>query len=258
MKKLLESINRNAGRIIRDNFGKVKTGTSKAEKWDLCTKIDLRVEKIIISTLSKKFPSDGILAEENGEVKRGKNGRRWIIDPLDGTLNFVKGVPFFCTMIALEDEGDIIIGSIYDPIHREWFYSEKGKGSVLNGKPIAVSRKGNLKELFGIIGWVPSKKINTDFNKFRTKLERYTVMTKRLGSAGLHLAYTAAGRVDYYLSGNTNPWDVAAGYAIIKGAGGEITDPRGFPLDWHKSKLDVLAANKKLYRKLYKLINKNK
>jgi len=198
-----------ASRILIRDFGEIeKLQVSKKGPSDFVTNSDLKSEKIIIEELSKGRPDYSIISEENGVKKKNDKKNTWIIDPIDGTVNFLHGVPHFATSIALKHENEIVSGLIFDPIKDEMFYAEKNNGAFLNNKRIKVSKKNNLKEcLFATSGTI-ERKIEFSYRKS--------------GSAALDMAYVACGRYDGYFQKNLHLWDIAAGLILVQEAGGLI------------------------------------
>ena len=198
-----------ASKILIRDFGEIeKLQVSKKGPSDFVTNSDLKTEKIIIEELSKGRPDYSIISEENG-VKNNKDSKNtWIIDPIDGTINFLHGVPHFATSIALKHNNEIVSGLIFDPIKDEMFYAEKNNGAYLNNKRIRVSKKNDMKECLFATSGVIEKKIKFSFRK--------------TGSAALDMAYIACGRFDGYFQKNLNLWDIAAGLILVEEAGGII------------------------------------
>ena len=198
-----------ASKILIRDFGEIeKLQVSKKGPSDFVTNSDLRVEKILIDELSKGKPDYSIISEENGVKKNKDIKNTWVIDPIDGTVNFLHGIPHFATSIALKRENEIISGLIFDPIKDEMFYAEKNNGAYLNNKRIRVSKKNNMREcLFATSGKVEGK-MEFSFRKS--------------GSAALDMAYIACGRYDGYYQKNLHLWDIAAGLVIVEEAGGVI------------------------------------
>ena len=198
-----------ASKVLIRDFGEIeKLQVSKKGPSDFVTNSDLKAEKIIIEELSKGRPDYSIVSEENGVIENKDNKNTWVIDPIDGTVNFLHGIPHFATSIALKHENEIISGLIFDPIKDEMFYAEKNNGAYLNNKRIKVSKRNNMQEcLFATSGKVDSK-IEFPYRKS--------------GSAALDMAYIACGRYDGYFQRNLHLWDVAAGLIIVEEAGGVI------------------------------------
>ena len=199
-----------ASKVLIRDFGEVeKLQVSNKGPSDFVTNADIKTEKIIIEELKKAKPNYSILSEEKGE-EINKDSRTWIIDPIDGTINFLHGIPHFAISIALKDDNEIIAGLIYDPIKDEMFYAEKNNGAFFNNQRIRVSKKNNISECLFVTGG----KIETN----------YDFSFRKSGSAALDLAYVAAGRYDGYFQKKLNIWDIAAGIIILKEAGGYINE----------------------------------
>ena len=227
-----------ASKILIRDFGEVeKLQVSKKGPSDFVTNSDLKTEKIIMEELAKGRPDYSIISEENG-VKENKDKKNtWIIDPIDGTVNFLHGVPHFATSIALKHENEIISGLIFDPIKDEMFYAEKNNGAYLNNKRIRVSKKNNIQEcLFATSGKV-DKKIEFSYRKS--------------GSAALDLAYIACGRYDGYFQKNLHLWDIAAGLILVEEAGGVINK---IDLNFRKD-IKIIASSPDINEKLMEKIS---
>ncbi len=227
-----------ASKILIRDFGEIeKLQVSKKGPSDFVTNSDLKTEKIIIEELTKGRPDYSIISEENGEKKNKNSKNTWVIDPIDGTINFLHGIPHFATSIALKHENEIISGLIFDPIKDEMFYAEKNNGAYLNNKRIRVSKKNNMQEcLFATSGTV-EKKIEFSYRKS--------------GSAALDMAYIACGRYDGYFQKNLNLWDIAAGLILVTEAGGVINK---IDLNEHKD-LKIIASSPDINEKLMEKIS---
>ena len=222
--------------LIRD-FGEVeKLQVSVKGPLDFVSNADTKAEKIIIEELSKARKNYSILSEEDGsKIGKDKNNI-WIIDPIDGTTNYLHGVPHFAISIALKSNNEIISGVIYDPIKDEMFYAEKNNGAYYNNQRIRVSKKKKLEDCLFATGGNISEKNKTNTN----------IIIRRTGSAALDMAYVAAGRFDGYFQKNLNIWDIAAGIIIIKEAGGIINE-----IDINQNKnIQVLASSSAINEKL--------
>jgi len=241
--------------LIRD-FGEVeKLQVSLKGPGDFVTASDKKVEKIIISELEKARPNYSILSEEMGEIKNSDQEFRWVIDPIDGTLNFLHGIPHFAISIGLEKNGEIICGTIFDPIKNEMFVGEKGKGSYLNNQRIRVSARSKLKDSVIFTGGpkfssINKEKILDEYVKISSKV---VIPIRKLGSASLDMAYVAAGRCEGFWQRNLNYWDIAAGIIIIKEAGGIITDFKGNN-DYVENK-EVLVTNSGINKEIINLLD---
>jgi myo-inositol-1(or 4)-monophosphatase len=198
----------------------------KGEK-DLVTEVDRRCEELIVGRLRAAFPGHGFLAEEN-RYEEGEFSYRWIIDPLDGTTNYAHGFPWFCVSIALEHEGEVVLGVIYHCMLDELFSAVRGEGAFLNGKPIQVSDHQPLKRSLLATGF-PYDRTRDNENNFQHFVEFQLAAraVRRAGAAALDLAYVAAGRLDGYWEMKLKPWDVAAGTLLVTEAGGRVSNQAG-------------------------------
>ena len=226
-----------ASKILNRDFGEIeKLQISVKGPSDFVSSADTKAEKIIISELTKAKKNYSILSEEGGSKINSDSKNVWIIDPIDGTTNFLHGVPHFAISIALKSDNEIVSGVIYDPIKDEMFYAEKNNGAFFNNKRIKVSKKKNIQScLFGTGG---KEKIETD------------LITRKSGSAALDMAYVAAGRYDGYFQNNLNLWDIAAGIIIVKEAGGTINEINLSEKDNIKIRASSTAINEKMLEKL--------
>jgi len=222
-----------ASKILIRDFGELeKLQVSLKGPSDFVTNSDKKVEKIIIEELTKSRKKFSILSEEIGEIKNSDKDNYWIIDPIDGTTNFLHGIPHFAISIALKTKGEIVSGLIFDPIKNEMFYAEKNCGAYFNNQRIRVSKKKNINEcLFATSG---KDKVENNLN------------IRKSGSAALDIAYVGAGRYDGYFQKNLHIWDIAAGIIILKEAGGKIND-----LDYSSNQvIKVLAGSNSIYEKM--------
>tara|TARA_B100001142_G_scaffold287469_1_gene303052 strand:+ start:903 stop:1643 length:741 start_codon:yes stop_codon:yes gene_type:complete len=200
-----------ASKILIRDFGEIeKLQVSKKGPADFVTNSDLKTEKIIIEELKKAKPNYSIISEENGIEKNKDADNTWIIDPIDGTVNFLHGVPHFAITIAHKKKDEIISGLTFDPIKNELFYAEKNNGAYFNNHRIKVSKKNDLNDCLFITGG----KIKNDYN----------FPYRKSGCAALDMAYVASGRYDGYFQNDLNIWDIAAGILLIKEAGGIINE----------------------------------
>ena len=252
---VLEKICDKVSKIIIRDFGEVeKLQVSKKGPGDFVTKTDKKVEKIIIEELEKARPKYGFIAEESGE-RKNESEFNWVIDPIDGTSNFMHGIPHFAISIALEKNGEVISGIVCDPIKNETFYSEKGRGAYLNNRRIRVSSRKSLDEVIGLYGCPPMIKI--DGNKFFDQIKKASTQIHKLrnyGSAALDFAYVAAGRADFAWYDHLNYWDYAAGKIILLEAGGTITDFAGKSFVKQK---ETFISNSYIHDEVIKILFKN-
>ena len=220
--------------IIRD-FGELENlQVSKKGPKDFVTKTDKRVEKILIEELTKTKKNYSFITEETGKIINKNNNIFWIIDPIDGTTNFLHGIPHFAISIALQVEGEIKVGLIFDPIKNEIFYAEKDCGAFLNNNRMRVSKKSVLDECLFASNTEGLKSIYPKLNLRNT------------GCAALDLAYVGCGRLDGYFHNKINIWDIAAGKIIIEEAGGKVNNINEFKID----KIDIRASNPNIYDKM--------
>lgn len=214
-----------AGEILKNGFGTSYRISSKESKNNLVTEYDHKSEKAIIEIIRSRFPDHKFLAEESGKSgSKEENIVRWVIDPLDGTVNFAHTIPIFSVSIAAELNGEVLVGVIYNPITNEIFSARKGEGAFLNGKPIRVSNVDDMSVSMLVTGFPYNVNINpcNCIDHFVSIIQS-GIPIRRLGSAALDLAYVAAGRFDGFWEVYLKPWDVAAGMLIVQEAGGLVT-----------------------------------
>ncbi len=216
-----------AGVLLRRHLGKLQAGdVSVKKRFDYVTVIDKKSEELIVGTIRSVFPRHKFLAEETHRDDKG--GFRWIIDPLDGTTNYIHSVPLFAISIGLELDGEIVLGVIYDPIYKELFVAEKGRGAALNGKAIHVSEISNPEK--SLLGTGFPFRAQEHLTEYLTSFRRLVAQSsgiRRIGAVALDFAWLAAGRYDGFWETGLAPWDVAAGYLMVKEAGGQMTDFSG-------------------------------
>ena len=228
-----------ASKIIIRDFGEIeKLQVSKKSPTDFVTNTDIKVEKIIIEELKKAKPNFSLLSEEAGEKNNKDSKNTWILDPIDGTVNFLHGIPHFAISIALKSDNEIISGLIFDPIKNEMFFAEKNNGAFFNNHRIRVSKKNDINDCL----FATNDKIITELD----------FPNRKSGCAALDMAYVAAGRYDGYFQKNLNLWDIAAGIILVKEAGGIINE-----IDLNKTNnIKVIATssniNTKFQEKLVK------
>ncbi len=215
---------RSAGQLLLEKFDRGIAVRKKGDI-DLVTEADLASEALIIERIKSYYPKHSILAEESGNavVIGGENTWKWIIDPLDGTTNFAHAYPCFCVTIALEHDGEIVIGVTFDPTRNELFAAERGRGASLNNKPIRVSATEDLGDALLVTGFPYDFKQREDFARHLTQFLLHSRGVRRDGSAAIDLAYVACGRFDGIWEEGLNPWDMAAGVLLIEEAGGQIS-----------------------------------
>ena len=231
---------RKAGGILKENIHGTREITYKGDI-NLVTEMDTRSERAVVETLRASFPDHGIIAEEETTIRNG-SGYTWIIDPLDGTTNYAHGYPCFSVSIALEHEGVVITGVVYDPMRDELFTAQKGEGAYLNGKRIKVSIVDELIKSLLATGFPYDRKVSEKNNMdYFHDLLMASQEVRRDGSAALDLCYVAMGRFDGFWELKLKPWDVAAGSLIVLEAGGRVTDLRDNAFDIFGD--EVLASN---------------
>ncbi len=214
---------REAGQILLEKFGR-KINISKKGDIDLVTEADLASEKAIIERIRSYYPKHSILAEESGEaIIEGDATWKWIVDPLDGTTNFAHGYPCWCVTLALEHDGEIVVGVTFDPTRNELFAAEKGRGATLNNKPIRVSETEKLSEALIVTGFPYDFKQRENFAGHLKGFLLKSRGVRRDGSAAIDMAYVACGRFDGFWEEGLHAWDVAAGVLLIEEAGGRVS-----------------------------------
>lgn len=252
----IQEIARGAGRIVLEGYKNIQTCRAKVDPGDVVTEIDEASEKYVIDRIKSEYPNEAILSEESGAIGYESGEGIWIIDPLDGTRNYTQHVPFFCVSIAYCIGGAAQLGAIYDPVHDEMFFAEKGKGTFLNGGLIVVSKEESVEDGLINVSWARGKGDSEQFINYLDNLSEHTSYFRRLGSAALVMAYVASGRLQGYVQSGVNPWDVAAGVVIIEEAGGNVTDFQGNPMDYHKKNIEVIAGNPAIHRDLVELMRR--
>ncbi len=242
--------------LIRD-FGEIeKLQVSSKGPGDFVSAADKKSEKIIIEELSKAHPDYGILSEESGEINKNNKENRWIIDPIDGTSNFLNGIPQFAISVAYEEKGKVICGMIFDPIKNEMFFAEKGAGAFLNNSRIRVSNKKKLKESMLVTGGPrrSSKKRESIFKEYNNISNIVDIPIRKFGSAALDLANVASGRFDGFWQWELSYWDIAAGLIILEESGGFVDflekDEKVL------AKKNIIATNSKIHQELKDALEK--
>ncbi len=241
--------------LIRD-FGEIENlQVSTKGPGDFVTSADRRTEKILIDELQKAHPEFGIITEESGSINKSNTKNRWIIDPIDGTMNFLNGIPQFAISIGYEEEGEIKCGVIFNPIMNEMFVAEKGNGAYLNNSRIRVSNKKRIKDALLVTGGPKgASKIKEKIFSEYAKISMNVSNVRKFGSAALDMAYVACGRFDGYWQRELNYWDIAAGIIILKEAGGFVDF---FEEDTHMPlKKNILATNSYIHEELGELLKK--
>ncbi|MGQ0740265.1 MAG: inositol monophosphatase family protein [Bacteroidota bacterium] len=252
---LTEAARAGAAEILRF-FNKEFTVSNKEGVNNLVTEADHASEKAIIDVIHRHFPDHHILSEETGEIILDSN-YKWIIDPIDGTINFAHGIPLNCVSIAVEHHGEVVMAAVYNPHLHEFYFAEKGKGATLNDKTIRVSTQSNAINACLVTGF-PYTYINIPNGPLEIfeRFVRKGVPVRRLGSAAIDLCWVAAGRFDGFYEHKLEAWDSAAGYLIVEEAGGKVTDHTGNKFSVYQHK--VLATNGKIHNEMLEVINNRK
>ncbi len=246
-----------AGRAILRDFGEVEQlQVSRKGPADFVTQADRKAEKIVREALQKARPDHGLLMEESGQIGDPDARRRFIVDPLDGTTNFLHGLPHWAVSIGYEEDGEIKAGVVYDPVKDEAFWAELGKGAFLNDRRMRVSARSQLADAIFATG-IPFKGLyegdgHAEFLRRLGVVMAHTAGVRRFGSAALDLAYVACGRVDGYWERGLNPWDIAAGILIVREAGGFVTD--GQNQAYRFGAREIVAANERLHKPLLEML----
>jgi myo-inositol-1(or 4)-monophosphatase len=247
---------REAGQFLKENVGRVRSIEIKiGEVRNLVSEIDKGSEERIIRSIRSHYPEHGILAEESGASDE-PGQFRWIIDPLDGTTNFLHGLPVFSVTIGIEHRGEIVAGVVYDPNLDELYTAEKGAGAYVNGKRISVSGSSELINSLLVTGFPYDIAANPDhavehFVEFLMEARGL----RRFGSAALDLCYVACGRLDGFWEVNLHPWDMAAGVLLVTEAGGRVSDFRGGPLSIYGKK--ILASNGAVHDAMIRVLDRH-
>lgn len=236
-----------AGRSLSRDFGEVENlQVSLKGPGDFVSNADRKAERLVRQELEKSRPDFGMLLEESGVVKGRDPQNRWIVDPLDGTTNFLHGIPIFAISIALEREGRIVAGVVYNPIMDELYTAERGKGAYLNDRRLRVAGRRRMVDcVFGT--GIPhlGRPAHGDFLEQQRRVMRSSAGVRRLGAASLDLCFVASGRFDGFWETGLSPWDVAAGIIIVREAGGFVTDLDGGPAIFDKS--TIIAGNEAVH-----------
>ena len=246
---------RKAAKILIRDFGEIENlQVSLKGPGNFVTASDIKVEKILVEELQKARPTYSILSEEIGEINNDKSFK-WIIDPIDGTSNFLHGIPHFAISIGLEHDKEIICGIIYDPIKDEMFVAEKGNGAYVNNKRMRVSSRSKLKDCIIFTGG--PRQNPKDKELFFVEYKNFSSIVKtpirKMGSASLDIAYVAAGRCDGFWQRNLNYWDYAAGIILVKESGGFVTDFNGE--NRYIENKTILVTNSKIDKEMIEVLN---
>ena len=237
-----------AGHLLRTEWGKRHKVAFKGSPTNLVIEMDRRAETLIIETLQEAFPTHAILSEERGRVGPASSSR-WVIDPLDGTTNYAHGLPVFAVSVALEVDGEVVLGVAYDPLLEECFVAERGQGAFLNEERLHVSETQTLNEALLATGFPMARDGNlAEYVAFNLRCRGI----RRTGSAVLCQCHVAAGRLDGYWHPEVGPWDVATGLLMVEEAGGRVTDLVGAPLD--RTNPRIVASNRHLHEEMLTIL----
>lgn len=252
---LLKAANAGADELKRFFNGTFKISNKEGVN-NLVTEADHAAEKAIIDIIKKDFPQHNILSEEAGDVliETGNSEYKWIIDPIDGTVNFANGIPICCVSIALEHNGNMILGAVYNPNMNEFFFAEKNCGATLNDKQIQVSNKTEVIKSCLVTGFPYSylDEPNGPIQVFENLIKK-GIPVRRLGSAAIDLCWVAAGRFDGFYEHKLHAWDSAAGFLIVEEAGGKVTDFKG--MSYSPYQPHIAATNGKIHEELLMYVN---
>ncbi|WP_142684803.1 inositol monophosphatase family protein [Chitinophaga polysaccharea] len=242
-----------SGKILQQYFNGPFEVSSKSTVNDLVTEVDKKSETAIINIIRETYPDHFILSEEVGEIKTDSSVK-WIIDPIDGTVNYANGIPICCVSIGVEKDGEVVLGAVYNPFMNELFVAEKGQGATLNGKPIHVSTKADVSKSCLVTGF-PYQWQDMPNNPLEVfeRIIKEGIPLRRLGSAAIDLCWVACGRFDGFYEHHLQAWDSAAGYLIVEEAGGKVTDFSGNRFSPYQKK--ILATNGHIHSALLDLVN---
>lgn len=242
-----------AGSRLKRRFGRVKQISYKAgAATNLVTNVDREIEDYIKKCIGREYPADGILAEETPAEQIG-TGRKWIIDPLDGTTNFAHSLPIFCISIGVEEAGELVAGAVFNPVLDELFIGRKGRGATLNGKAIGVSGPKTLSRSLLVTGFPYDVHDHPERSlPYFNELIQHAQGVRRLGSAALDLCFVAMGRFDGFFEVHLNPWDTAAGVLILREAGGVVTNFEGRPFSIYERQM--AASNGRIQREMLQVL----
>jgi len=241
---IFEKAVKKAGKILIRDFGEIENLQIQSKSLgDFVTNADLKVEKSLLETLKYYYPNYSYITEESGKIKGDEN--IIVIDPIDGTSNFIHGIPYVCIIVARIINNEITDGVLYNPILNEFFWSSKGMGSWCNDKRLRVSNRTNLTECLVGTGLPFGERIYKNYLEEIDVVLKHTAGIRRLGSGGLDLAYVAAGKLDGFWEKSLNLWDVSTGVLLVKEAGGKITKINGE--EWSIKDREILASNNKVH-----------
>jgi myo-inositol-1(or 4)-monophosphatase len=249
------SLAHDSGRILTKYYQRIKKIERKLNA-GIVTEADKLSEKLLMKSILKKFPNSSIITEESGEFLK-RSDLCWVLDPLDGTTNYAHGFPWFCVSIGLLKEGKPQAGVIWNPISKELFSAEKGRGATLNGKRIKVSKTKELRDALLGTGFYYTKGVELkEEMEIFTRMNEFALGVRRPGSAALDMAYVACGRYEAFWERRLSPWDVAAGFVLVSEAGGTVSNYMGDPTTIFDR--EVVASNGFIHNRITKIIRKSK
>ena len=253
LKSTLIKATQTGAAIMKEYFDKSFTISNKEGINNLVTEVDHKSEQAIFGVIKEQFPEHYILSEESGELIQDSN-YKWIIDPIDGTVNYANGIPICCVSIGIEKDGKMIMGAVYNPFFNEFYFAERSNGATLNDKKITVSTKTELISSCLVTGFQYTylDMPNGPLEVF-SKLIRKGIPVRRLGSAAMDLCWVAAGRFDGFYEHKLQAWDSAAGFIIIEEAGGKVTDLKGNYYNPYQP--GIIASNGKIHDELVNVVN---
>jgi myo-inositol-1(or 4)-monophosphatase len=242
-----------AGQVLKENFNQTFKISNKEGINNLVTEIDHKSEEVIFGIIKQDFPDHHILSEESGEIVQD-SAYKWIIDPIDGTVNYANGIPICCVSIGIEKDGKMQLGAVYNPFINELFFAERGNGASMNNQKIQVSSQPDIIKSCMVTGFpytyldMPNGPLQV-FEKFIRK----GIPVRRLGSAAIDLCWVAAGRFDGFYEHKLSAWDSAAGFLIVEEAGGKVTDLQGNYYNPYQP--GIIATNGKIHDELLRVVN---
>ena len=244
---IFEKAARKAGRILTRDFGEIENLQIQSKNvGDFVTSADLKVEKSLLETLRYYYPKVNFLTEESGYIQG--EGEMIVIDPIDGTTNFIHGIPLVAIVIAKIVNNEITDGVVYNPILNEFYWASLGQGSWCNNKRLRVSKRHDLTNCLIGTGIPFGNRVYKNFYKELDNMSKNSAGVRRLGSAALDLAYVASGKIDGFWERDLNLWDISSGVLLVKEAGGKISEPDG--KKWTTNSRDIVVSNSLIHKKL--------
>lgn len=251
MQDFIKEIAREAGNIVLQKFGKIGVKYTKRDDTDVVTEADVASNELLVGRIKDRFPSHGIISEEQPEFQQDAD-YVWIVDPLDGTRNYSTHTPLFAVLVGLAHQGKMQLATIFDPLHDEMFFAERGKGAALNGQPIVCSKRAELKHSFGCLNTHWSVNRIDWLKKVIHASETSDFWTSGFGSVAVSTAFVAAGRRDWYCGFGSFLWDYAATSLVLSESGCTVTNAAGEP--WQIGHRELVAANPALHPTILKML----